>query len=70
MRLDGDLYESTMDALEALYPKLSIGGYVIIDDYNALANCKAAVDNYRERSGITDPILTVDWSRVYWKRTR
>jgi O-methyltransferase len=70
MRLDGDLYESTMDSLTALYPKLSVGGYVIIDDYNALAPCKEAVDTYRERNGITDPILEVDWSRVYWKRTR
>jgi hypothetical protein len=33
LRLDGDLYSSTMDCLEALYPKLSIGGYIIIDDY-------------------------------------
>jgi hypothetical protein len=33
MRLDGDYYESTMDALTNLYDKLSVGGYAIIDDY-------------------------------------
>lgn len=68
MRLDGDLYESTMDALEALYPKLSLGGYCIIDDYNALPNCKAAVDDYRLRTGVTEPIVPIDWTGVYWRR--
>ena len=33
LRLDGDMYSSTIVALEALYPKLSSGGYVIVDDY-------------------------------------
>lgn len=68
MRLDGDLYESTMDALEALYPRLSPGGYCIVDDYNALANCRAAVDDYRKRMNISEPIVEVDWSGVYWQR--
>jgi O-methyltransferase len=40
MRLDGDMYGSTMDALQLLYPRLSVGGYVIIDDYY-LPNCRA-----------------------------
>lgn len=70
MRLDGDLYESTMDALEALYPKLAVGGYCIVDDYNALENCKAAVTDFRRRMNVTEPIVTIDWSGVYWKRTR
>ena len=33
IRLDGDMYESTMEALVHLYPKLSRGGYSIVDDY-------------------------------------
>ncbi len=37
LRLDGDLYESTMDSLKALYPKLSKGGYLLIDDYGSIA---------------------------------
>jgi O-methyltransferase len=33
LRLDGDMYESTMVALTSLYPKVSIGGYVVIHDF-------------------------------------
>jgi O-methyltransferase len=35
LRLEGDLYESTIVALDALYPKLSPGGFAIVDDYGA-----------------------------------
>jgi len=70
LRLDGDLYESTMDALEALYPKLSVGGYAIIDDYSIVPGCKRAVDEYRARNGIDEEIVTVDWGCVYWQRER
>ena len=69
MRLDGDFYESTMDALSALYPKLSVGGYVIIDDYGCIDACRAAVHDYREAHGITDEIKLIDWTGAYWKRT-
>jgi len=68
MRLDGDMYESTMDALSALYPKLSDGGFVIIDDYGGLPACRQAVHDYRERKGITEEIVPVDWTGVYWQR--
>jgi O-methyltransferase len=68
MRLDGDLYESTMDALVSLYPKLSPGGYVIVDDYGACPPCRAAVEDFRTDREITDPIMTIDWTGVYWQR--
>ena len=68
MRLDGDMYGSTMDALEALYPKLSVSGYVIIDDYQ-IANCRVAVDTFRERHTIMDPLVPVDRAIVCWQRT-
>lgn len=68
LRLDGDLYESTMDALNALYPKLSPGGYVIVDDYGAIAACRRAVHDYRAAHGIDDAMLPVDWTAVYWRR--
>ncbi len=54
LRLDGDLYESTMDALTNLYPKLSVGGFAIIDDYGAVPACKAAVEDFRAQQGITE----------------
>ncbi len=37
MRLDGDMYESTIQAIEVLYPKLSPGGFCIIDDFGSHA---------------------------------
>lgn len=66
LRLDGDLYESTMSALNALYPKVSKGGYVIIDDYNSWESCKHAVTSYRTRHDITGDIIPIDRHSVYW----
>jgi O-methyltransferase len=70
MRLDGDLYESTMDGLTSLYDKLSVGGYVIIDDYGALESCSKAVHDFRESRGIRDPLEMIDWSGAFWRRSR
>ncbi len=67
LRLDGDMYESTMDALTHLYPKLSSGGYLIVDDYGYLESCRQAVHDYREAHNITAPIHQVDWTGVYWQ---
>jgi O-methyltransferase len=69
LRLDGDMYESTYVALEALYPRLSPGGYVVVDDYGAVPACRQAVTDYRGRRGIVDPIHEIDWTGVYWKRS-
>jgi hypothetical protein len=66
-RLDGDLYESTWDGLTNLYPKLSVGGYLIIDDYS-LPMCKQAVIDYRDEHDITEAIQVIDWTGVYWRR--
>src|SRR6266850_344888 len=60
-RLDGDMYESTVDVLTALYSRLSVGGYVIVDDYGAVKGCRLAVDDFRKNSGITDPLSPIDW---------
>jgi len=67
LRLDGDMYSSTMDALNSLYPKLSNGGFCIIDDY-ALSGCKKAVDDYREEHEITAELKQIDWSGFYWRK--
>jgi O-methyltransferase len=67
MRLDGDMYESTTQALDALYHKLSPGGFVIIDDY-CLEPCAKAVNDFRSRQNIDDPIREIDGSGVYWRR--
>jgi O-methyltransferase len=70
LRLDGDMYSSTRDALESLYDKVSPGGFVVIDDYGALAVCRRAVDEFRARRGIVDPIHTIDWTGVFWRKQR
>lgn len=67
LRLDGDLYESTIVALRALYPKLSLGGYVIVDD-GALPACRQAVDDFRAELGVTEEVQEIDWTGLYWQR--
>jgi len=67
LRLDGDMYESTMTALDALYDKLSPGGYCIVDDYG-LRGCKQAIDDFRKTHSIPDQLISVDWTGVYWQK--
>jgi hypothetical protein len=69
LRLDGDYYESTMDALTSLYHKLSPGGYVIIDDYgeDTWTYCRQAVDAFRRERGITEPMIGLDSKCYYWQ---
>jgi Macrocin-O-methyltransferase (TylF) len=71
MRLDGDFYESTRDALQNLYHHLSPGGYVIIDDYgeNTWTYCRKAVDEFRAEKGIREPLVRVDSKCYYWQRS-
>lgn len=69
LRLDGDLYSSTMDVLTTMYDKVSPGGFVIVDDYHNLPECREAVEDFRAERGITDPIIDIDWTGAYWRRT-
>ncbi|UPY38172.1 TylF/MycF/NovP-related O-methyltransferase [Sediminicoccus sp. KRV36] len=68
LRLDGDLYESTMDALDALYGKLSPGGFVVVDDFGAVPACRAAIEEFRATHGITAELTAIDWGGVYWRK--
>lgn len=70
MRLDGDMYESTMDGLVNLYHKLSPGGFVIIDDYGVIPACKKAVHDFRDKHGITEALVNIDDSGYYWQKKR
>jgi hypothetical protein len=67
IRLDGDRYESTTDALDNLYPGLSPGGWLIVDDYEIPA-CRRAVDDYRDRNAISEPIQEIDWTGICWQK--
>ena len=68
LRLDGDLYESTIQALDALYPRLSAGGFCIVDDYHPIKACEQAVTDYREAHGISAEIVEIDGSGVLWRK--
>ena len=69
LRLDGDLYESTMTALVPLYDKVSVGGFVIVDDYGSYPPCKRAIDDFRVERGIVDAMQVIDGQSVFWRKS-
>jgi O-methyltransferase len=69
LRLDGDLYESTMDGLVHLYSKLSPGGFAIVDDYYSAPPCRQAVDDFRRANAIQEDIVRIDWSGAFWRKS-
>jgi len=52
LRLDTDWYESTKQELESLFPLLSSGGILIIDDYGVWRGAKKATDEYFEKNKV------------------
>jgi O-methyltransferase len=70
LRLDGDMYESTYVSLEALYHKVSIGGFVIIDDYGYIESCRQAVHDFLDKNLLKPIIHKIDWTGIYWKKER
>jgi len=70
LRIDCDLYSSTHTVLTHLHDLVADGGYVIVDDYGAIPACRLAVDNFRRLRNISDPIIEIDHTGIYWKRSR
>jgi O-methyltransferase len=68
IRLDGDMYESTMDALTHLYDRLSPGGYAVIDDYGVLGSCRRAVHDFLDSRDLAPEIQPIDGSGVWWRK--
>lgn len=68
LRVDADLYESTMDVLRTLYPALAAGGYAILDDYHNLPDCRRAIDTFRRDNDIAEEICRIDERAIYWKK--
>lgn len=66
LRVDGDMYGSTIEVFEHLYVRLAPGGFCIVDDY-ALPGCRRAVDDFRRTRGITVPLRHIDWTGVSWR---
>ena len=69
LRLDGDLYDSTYDALHALYPRLSVGGYAIVDDYGRFDECREAVHDYFDATGTEADLQRVDDDAVFSQKS-
>lgn len=71
LRLDVDLYEPTWAALENLFPKVSPGGYVIVDDWNYLVNgrflAQDAVRDYLKAQGRSVEFMPIDFMSVYFR---
>jgi SAM-dependent methyltransferase len=70
LHADGDWYESVRLTLETFYPKVSPGGFVVIDDYNDWEGAKTATDEYRAAHGIDAPLREIDITAVYWQKPR
>jgi hypothetical protein len=68
LRVDADLYQSTLDVLRNLYAKLSAGGYAIFDDYQNLPDCRRAIDEFRRENGISEEVRPIDERAVYWQK--
>lgn len=70
IRLDGDTYESTIQGLEALYPHLAVGGFVVVDDYMDWYGARMAVQDYRSAKKIRDPIAPVFHENVRFEEAQ
>jgi O-methyltransferase len=68
IRIDADTYEPTRAALDALYPGLAAGGYVVLDDYGSFEGSRRAVDEFRAEHGIAEPIERIDFTGARWRR--
>lgn len=76
LRLDGDIYVSTHDSLNALYDRVVPGGFIYIDDYGTYIGCKHAVDEFRQQRGIKDimyPVFevlgSVGYDASWWRKS-
>jgi O-methyltransferase len=69
LRIDCDLYGSTLTVLTELYDRVAKGGYVIVDDYGEIPACRLAVEDFRRAHKICDSIIEIDHTGIYWIKT-
>jgi O-methyltransferase len=69
IRLDGDMYESTMDGLTNLYDAVTDGGFIVVDDYGALVACRKAVHDFLDRRSLHPTIHQIDETGVWWRKS-
>lgn len=75
LRLDGDMYESTVDPINYLYPKINTGGFCIVDDYNPKFGAHHVVNEYRMEYNISDELFIFDGNSAgllsaYWRKSK
>lgn len=69
LRLDGDMYKSTMDVFDSCYDKVVAKGFVIVDDYGTTRNnCQIATEDFRKKRNITKPFIRIDNSGIFWQK--
>jgi O-methyltransferase len=68
LHCDGDWYDSVLLTLEVMYPRVSPGGFVVIDDYGTFPGARRATDEYRIRSGDSAPLRRIDHTGRYWRK--
>jgi hypothetical protein len=68
LRLDGDMYESTIDPLRYLYDRVSPGGWVIVDDYYLINGCQRAVHDFLDARGLDVAIERIDLVGAYFRK--
>lgn len=74
LRLDGDMYQSTVDVMYRLYDKVPVGGYVIIDDWMITEHlpfpAKVAIEDFFKVHGVRETYIPIDQTAVYWQKTK
>jgi hypothetical protein len=68
LRLDGDMYESTIVPLTHLFDRVSTGGWVIVDDYQIMAPCRTAVRDFFDGRQIRPQLHQIDHVGVYFRK--
>jgi hypothetical protein len=68
LRLDGDMYESTIDPLRSLYDRIPDGGWVVVDDYHVVPASKAAVHDFLASRGLTPELREIDGVGVFFRK--
>lgn len=66
LRVDADIYDSAYGVLEMLYPKVSPGGFVIVDDQQVTPEVHRAAEDFAAAAGLTPELQRVDAAAVYW----
>ncbi len=68
LRLDGDAYSSTMEALDILYDSVATGGIIVVDDYYDFSGCREALHDFFQKRGIAPAISRYPFGRAYFRK--